>query len=408
MRVPAHRADAAVAFFEGRLKTKIVERSEPYRMEREPPCQECLEKSKYNTLAATEEDKAFKAVFELLNEHDLNTPDWDQRSTLHMSMPRIERKTGFHNHYNGAGGLYVDLIGHDDHKLKRPGKKLTDKQFQVLLRTAGAAGVDSEPQGGASDPPARHIAELDMADVLAAFKVCLTSVQTNETHKNLTGVCLRTSPGMIRFESTDGHRLTFYNLAGTDDLLPAVTIIPHEWCAEVVKRKPKGTATLALVMEDGDDETEEVRLRLILPDGERSPRIAAKFPNCDPIMPRLDHQLWTMELPAPELRALLKSMARMADDKIKPIKLEPNSHNLHISSERAEFGEQDGDVPLVSLDGDPVESFGMNAAYLLEAIAPYETATVKLSGRGALNPLRLTIPGLEHIAQVIMPLRIEW
>jgi DNA polymerase III sliding clamp (beta) subunit (PCNA family) len=162
------------------------------------------------------------------------------------------------------------------------------------------------------------------------------------------------------------------------------------------------------VLEDTDDGEQEARLHLILPSGERSPAINGRFPGCDPVIPRLDNCLWHATLPLAEALARLKGVARIDNDRIKAVKLMIDGSGARLESEDAEYGQADTTIPVLELDGDFSEPIGFNAPYLIDALKLYKADTVTISGRGRLNPLRLTIPGLDHIAMVVMPLRIEW
>jgi DNA polymerase III sliding clamp (beta) subunit (PCNA family) len=128
----------------------------------------------------------------------------------------------------------------------------------------------------------------------------------------------------------------------------------------------------------------------------------------DPILPKLAECEWHATLPFEEFQARLAALGGLiADSKIKPVKFSCSDGVVRVETENDGHGRAVTCFASTAMDGE-FSPFGVNATYLQAMLKPYVADAVTISGSSPVHPLRLTIPGLEHIAMVVMPLRIEW
>jgi len=244
--------------------------------------------------------------------------------------------------------------------------------------------------------------KIGTAELKRSIQLTLFASLTNETRKNLMGVCLNLHPsGRARFVATDGHRLaqaerTVEILAGKD--APEI-IIPRKTLVEMQRVLDRAGDTVEI----GFDER---NLMLTSEDMVLTTRlIEGKFPNVDPVIPKDNDKLALVN--RERLANALKIVSVMSNDKIKPVKLSLGNGKMRLESERAEYGDVADELE-VNYPGEELK-IGFNAKYLLDVlneVAPVENVELKL--KGALNPCLIQVPEDKGFLAVVMPLRIEW
>ncbi|MDH4249435.1 MAG: DNA polymerase III subunit beta, partial [Deltaproteobacteria bacterium] len=242
-----------------------------------------------------------------------------------------------------------------------------------------------------------HRFKIGTAELKRSIQLTLFATLTNETRKNLMGVCLNLHPsGRARFVATDGHRLAQVDrnvelLAGKD--APEI-IIPRKTLLEMQRILDRAGDTVEI----GFDER---NLMLTSEDMVMTTRlIEGKFPNVDPVIPKDNDRLALVN--RERLANALKIISIMSNDKIKPVKLSLTKGLMRLESERAEYGDVADELP-VTYSNEELK-IGFNAKYLLDVlneVSPAETVELKL--KGALNPCLIQVPDDKGFLAVVMP-----
>lgn len=251
-------------------------------------------------------------------------------------------------------------------------------------------------------PELSHAFTIDPLVLRNCIEMTLFATMTNETRKNLMGVCLKVQEGKeVQWIATDGHRLAqvVKPVEVTQGESPPEIIVPRKALMEIqrILERAEGPVRMAF-----DDRT------LLLDAGKTilSTRlIEGKFPNVDPVIPK-DNDKDVMVNRERMINAL-KIVSFMSNEKIKPVKMSIHNDLLRLESERAETGDVLDEFP-IEYQGEAL-SIGFNAKYLLDVLTViHSTEKVQLKLKGALNPCLISLPDDSSFLSVVMPLRIEW
>lgn len=229
----------------------------------------------------------------------------------------------------------------------------------------------------------------------------LFAAQTNESRRNLMGVCVAVLDSTTtRWLATDGHRLA--QMIGTVESASSeqVTevIIPRKALQEVGKAIELFQDTLEVSF---DDRT----LQFVSPLFSIKTRlIEGKFPNCDPIIPK-DNELQIV-LERERFINSLKIVSLISSEKLKPVKVTLTEGKVILESEKAEYGEVSDEI-VIDYSGDDFQ-IGFNARYLLDVLNVVTGTEVRLELKNPMSPCVVKDPADDKFLSVIMPLRIEW
>ena len=228
------------------------------------------------------------------------------------------------------------------------------------------------------------------------------AAMTNETRKNLMGVCLRVTNGnSTQWVATDGHRLAQVTREAKEmqSDAPQEIIVPRKAMMEMLH-----------VLEQHEEAVEVAfdERHLLLTAGKTllmTRLIEGKFPNVEQVIPKDSDR--TVLVNRERMINALKIVSFMSQDKIKPVKMTLEPDLLRLESERAEFGDVLDELP-VEYAGENMK-IGFNARYLLDVFnVIQQTPQVKMKLKGSLNPCLIEIPNDSGFLSVVMPLRIEW
>ncbi len=237
------------------------------------------------------------------------------------------------------------------------------------------------------------------------FKNCidktLFAAMTNESRRNLMGVCLSsTNDGKTRWISTDGHRLAQVIKSvdeqvfekGNEVIVPRKALTEVRRTADLFGKIVKISFDSRVMQFSGQNITYKTRL------------IEGKFPNCDPIIPK-DNNL--------EIRVnreifinSLRIVSSISIEKLRPVKLIISQGVLRLESEKADYGEVIDEIE-ASYEGDNFQ-IGFNSRYLLDVLGVIEDDEVLLNFKNQMSPTIIKSPKDESFLSVIMPLRVEW
>ena len=244
--------------------------------------------------------------------------------------------------------------------------------------------------------------KIGARELLKCIEMTIFATLTNETRKNLMGVCLKLNGNNeTQWIATDGHRLAQV-VRSVKDAVSEETpeiIVPRKALVEIQRILERNEGEVNITFNDRNLllSTEKMVLMTRLIEG--------RFPNVDTVIPKENDK----EILVNRERIInaLKIVSFMSSEKIKPVKISIASGLLRLESERAEYGDVFDEVP-VEYGGEEIK-IGFNARYLLDVLAVTgQTEKVRMKLKGSLNPCIIEVPEDTGFLSVVMPLRIEW
>ena len=255
------------------------------------------------------------------------------------------------------------------------------------------------PQTVLEDLPQSMTISVD--DLKQCIDMTLFAAITNESRRNLMGVCLSsTSDQQTRWLSTDGHRLAQI-LKSVDDLNfseDKEVIVPRKALTEVRRAADLFGQTVVISFDERVMQFTGGRISF------KTRLIEGKFPNCDPIIPKDN----TMEIIVNRESFInsLRIVSSISSEKLRPVKLLISQGVLKLESEKADYGEVVDEIE-ISYEGDPFQ-IGFNSRYLLDVLIVIESEDIKLECKNSMSPTIIKSTVDESFLSVIMPLRVEW
>jgi len=238
-------------------------------------------------------------------------------------------------------------------------------------------------------------------DLKQCIDMTLFAAITNESRRNLMGVCLSsTSDQQTRWLSTDGHRLAQI-LKSVDDLNfseDQEVIVPRKALTEVRRTADLFGQTVVISFDERVMQFTGGRISF------KTRLIEGKFPNCDPIIPKDN----TMEIIVNRESFInsLRIVSSISSEKLRPVKLLISQGVLKLESEKADYGEVVDEIE-IGYEGDPFQ-IGFNSRYLLDVLIVIESEDIKLECKNSMSPTIIKSTVDESFLSVIMPLRVEW
>jgi len=255
------------------------------------------------------------------------------------------------------------------------------------------------PQTVLEDLPQSVTISVD--DLKQCIDMTLFAAITNESRRNLMGVCLSsTSDQQTRWLSTDGHRLAQI-LKSVDDLNfseDKEVIVPRKALTEVRRTADLFGQTVVISFDERVMQFTGGRISF------KTRLIEGKFPNCDPIIPKDN----TMEIIVNRESFInsLRIVSSISSEKLRPVKLLISQGVLKMESEKADYGEVVDEIE-IGYEGDPFQ-IGFNSRYLLDVLIVIESEDIKLECKNSMSPTIIKSTVDESFLSVIMPLRVEW
>ena len=255
------------------------------------------------------------------------------------------------------------------------------------------------PQTVLEDLPQSVTISVD--DLKQCIDMTLFAAITNESRRNLMGVCLSsTSDQQTRWLSTDGHRLAQI-LKSVDDLNfseDKEVIVPRKALTEVRRAADLFGQTVVISFDERVMQFTGGRISF------KTRLIEGKFPNCDPIIPKDN----TMEIIVNRESFInsLRIVSSISSEKLRPVKLLISQGVLKLESEKADYGEVVDEIE-IGYEGDPFQ-IGFNSRYLLDVLIVIESEDIKLECKNSMSPTIIKSTVDESFLSVIMPLRVEW
>jgi len=242
---------------------------------------------------------------------------------------------------------------------------------------------------------------ISVNDLKQCIDMTLFAAITNESRRNLMGVCLSSaSDQQTRWLSTDGHRLAQI-LKSVEDLNfseDQEVIVPRKALTEVRRAADLFGQTVVISFDERVMQFTGGRISF------KTRLIEGKFPNCDPIIPKDN----TMEIIVNRESFInsLRIVSSISSEKLRPVKLLISQGVLKLESEKADYGEVVDEIE-IGYEGDPFQ-IGFNSRYLLDVLIVIESEDIKLECKNSMSPTIIKSTVDESFLSVIMPLRVEW
>jgi DNA polymerase-3 subunit beta len=212
----------------------------------------------------------------------------------------------------------------------------------------------------------------------------------------LNGTLLETNGEVLRAVATDGHRLSWCEVAleGRPRELQQI-ILPRKGVLELQRLLDgEGEIEVAIGSNHVRVQIGEVRFTSKLIDG--------KFPEYGRVIPAQPPRIMTAARDA--LRAALQRTAILSNEKYRGVRLTFASGLLTVQAHNPEQEEAEDQLE-VNFSGDEIE-IGFNVSYLLDALAAVDTETVEVGLTDANSSCLIRAPGNVNVKYVVMPMRL--
>lgn len=231
------------------------------------------------------------------------------------------------------------------------------------------------------------------------------AITQEQSRFTLSGAKFMVGDGSVKMVTTDGHRLAFIEkqetLDGTMDAL-----IPKKALVELTKISRDSNGEISFG-EDPNHIYFEVDGRLLI-----TRKLSGTFPNYEMVIPKGNDKTATFD--AEEMKASIRRVSLMADERTRSVKLLIRSGEIEISSQAAEEGEAN-EIIAADYQGEEV-ALGFNSAYLQdflnvvstnESEAAQETENEGETVRVKENRLRLAFDFKDSNAQTLIRIANE-
>ena len=212
----------------------------------------------------------------------------------------------------------------------------------------------------------------------------------------LNGTLLETNGQVLRAVATDGHRLSWCEVAlgGAAREMQQI-ILPRKGVLELQRLLDgEGEIEIAIGTNHVRVQIGEVRFTSKLIDG--------KFPEYGRVIPADPPRIMSASREA--LRAALQRTAILSNEKYRGVRLTFAAGLLTVQAHNPEQEEAEDQLE-VNFTGDEIE-IGFNVSYLLDALGAVETETVEVGLTDANSSCLIRAPGNVNVKYVVMPMRL--
>ena len=212
----------------------------------------------------------------------------------------------------------------------------------------------------------------------------------------LNGTLLESNGQVLRAVATDGHRLSWCEVAlGGPAREMQQIILPRKGVLELQRLLDgEGEIEIAIGTNHVRVQIGEVRFTSKLIDG--------KFPEYGRVIPADPPRIMSASREA--LRAALQRTAILSNEKYRGVRLTFASGLLTVQAHNPEQEEAEDQLE-VSFTGDEIE-IGFNVSYLLDALGAVETETVEVGLTDANSSCLIRAPGNINTKYVVIPMRL--
>ncbi len=246
------------------------------------------------------------------------------------------------------------------------------------------------------DINAQYSLELRAQDFRRLIDKTHFAMAQQDVRYYLNGTLLETDGKALRAVATDGHRLSWCEVALSGKSRETHQIIlPRKGVLELQRLLDgEGDIEVAIGSNHIRIQIGEVRFTSKLIDG--------KFPEYGRVIPASPPRI--MSAPKDAMRAALQRTAILSNEKYRGVRLTFAPSLLTVQAHNPEQEEAEDQLE-VGFAGDELE-IGFNVSYLLDALAAIETETVEVGLTDANSSCLIRAPGDTTVKYVVMPMRL--
>lgn len=243
----------------------------------------------------------------------------------------------------------------------------------------------------------KKLVAIDSAMVAEMVRKTSYAISQDETRLALNGAYLEVSSGQIEMVATDGHRLAYIKKEGAFKVdATEKSIIARKAVSELSKLIGESEDNLQFLQQDNHIMFRKGNMTMVVR------LIEGHFPNYEQVIPK--SSAIEVEIDVAELSKGLRRVATLADEKSHMVRLSFSSDRLELSSEGGELGEARDEIG-ISYGGDKLE-IGLNAFYLLDALATIDGEKAALKMNDELSPVLTVSPDDPGLMCIVMPMRL--
>jgi DNA polymerase III subunit beta len=229
------------------------------------------------------------------------------------------------------------------------------------------------------------------------------SISPDETRPHLNSALLEWSGTVSRMVTTDGHRLSLFELPVSALSEPMSLLVPQKGinelrrlCDELHSEKASESPILKLI--HGGANLFFVRDDFVL----AVKLVDATFPPYQQVIPKsVTHEI---RVPRFALLDVLRAMSVAASDRTGSVRMAFSKQVLRVSSENPDYGEAVDELPIEFAGADIV--IGFNVRYLIDVLTVLEDDEIRLGISGELDPVVLSPAQGPKFLGIVMPMRI--
>lgn len=278
-----------------------------------------------------------------------------------------------------------------------------DSGFKIMIRSGKAEftlnGQDADEYPMLPVIEEENSFQLPSSILKNLIKQSVFAVSAMETRPVLTGVKLELQHDILNFTATDSHRLASRNIAIEQASIEFKSIvIPGKSLHELNKilHDTNEPVNIHITNTQILFRTNHLYFMSRLLDG--------NYPETNRLIP--EHSKTVLLL---ERRLLLHTIDRASllavDDQNNVVKLATKDNQLlEITSNSPEIGRVSEEIPIQSIEGEPVK-ISFSSKYMLDALKAIEYDNIKIEFTGAMRPFIIKPANDDQILQLILPVR---
>ena len=246
------------------------------------------------------------------------------------------------------------------------------------------------------DINAQHTLQIRAHDCRRLIDKTHFAMAQQDVRYYLNGTLLETDGKSLRAVATDGHRLSWSEVALTGKSRELQQIIlPRKGVLELQRLLDgEGDIEIAIGTNHIRVQIGEVRFTSKLIDG--------KFPEYGRVIPVQPPRIMTA--PREAMRATLQRTSILSNEKYRGVRLTFAPGLLTVQAHNPEQEEAEDQLE-VEFSGEEIE-IGFNVSYLLDALAAIEADTVEVGLTDANSSCLIRKPGDSTVKYVVMPMRL--
>lgn len=282
----------------------------------------------------------------------------------------------------------------------------------VLIKAVGAKrefrlrGMPGEDFPALPKPDAKateiSIQANTLADLIARTQF---SISADETRPHLNSALLEWDGDTIRMVTTDGHRLSKYEVASESGqkasftlLIPLKGIVElRRLCDELKGDKSDREGAPLKLLRGGPNvffATNDSTLAIKLVD--------AQFPPYQQVIPQRTES--SVRVGRAAFLDVLRAMSVAASERTGSVKLGLSNGTMRVTSENPDSGDALDEIPIDYAGADM--TIGFNVRYILDALGALDEDEIKLGLSGELDPVMIEPFSSRRYVAIVMPMRI--